>query len=117
MRDELTYEQLKMYGGRRVRIVLQDDPGPWDRKWIKDCEGSFVIQPNTLGVYVVGESGAIWNIIRSEISLGYLKVYLDDDMPWTNKGREKCIFCGCPTESKRDFNTFEVREMCPRCKF
>lgn len=34
----------------------------------------------------------------------------------TNKGRDKCVLCQCKTESRRDFNTFEVREMCPRCK-
>ena len=35
----------------------------------------------------------------------------------TNKNRTTCFNCRCPTELRRDFSTFEVREMCPRCKF
>lgn len=35
---------------------------------------------------------------------------------YTNAERPFCWKCNCPTESRRDFSTFKVRLMCPRCK-
>jgi hypothetical protein len=46
---------------------------------------------------------------------GYWLPFTDDDRE-TNEGEKICIFCSCPTEKRRDFNTFKVRDMCPRCK-
>ena len=34
----------------------------------------------------------------------------------SNEKRAKCFKCGCKTQMKRDFTTFNVREFCPRCK-
>jgi len=39
---------------------------------------------------------------------------LENDTP--NIGRTQCWNCGCPTEMKRDFKDFSIREFCPRCK-
>lgn len=33
-----------------------------------------------------------------------------------NKNRTTCFKCRCPTEQRRDFNDFSIREFCPRCK-
>lgn len=42
--------------------------------------------------------------------------FILDNETATNKGQATCIFCGVKTEQRRDFATFEVRDMCPRCK-
>jgi hypothetical protein len=36
---------------------------------------------------------------------------------FSNDGRTHCYKCSCPTTMKRDFATFVVRLICPRCHF
>lgn len=41
----------------------------------------------------------------------------DNNIVFSNKGRETCMVCACRTEKRRDFSDMSIREMCPRCKF
>lgn len=48
--------------------------------------------------------------------LNTVNVYTVDNNELSNYNRSNCWKCGCKTEKRRDFNTFEIRDMCPRCR-
>lgn len=97
------------------------------KNFIKDCKdprGFKAVNRNTYSIEIKFFNGSNctcphnqWHIFLNDFDT-YGKIVLADDPPFptSNKGLKECFFCSCPTEMKRDFKTFEVREFCPRCK-
>lgn len=57
-----------------------------------------------------------WYATSKDSASWVVFVRRDSTIQLTNVGRKNCFKCRCLTELKRDFSTFSVREMCPRCK-
>lgn len=98
-----------------------------------DLRGAYLVGANLRGAYLVGANlegadlrGAnlVWaNLVGADLRGAYLEgadltntILEKKEVFSSNKGRDKCFKCSCPTEDRRDFLTFEVRKFCPRCK-
>ena len=124
----LVIERKDMYVGMVVRRLFPRDIGPRNRTTIKKIFDDWVYledvpgrsrfkkdmykstTPNKYEVTLVAD------IKHTKIRTGFLfKKYIPiSDL--TNKGRKICWKCSCKTEIRRDFNSFKLREFCPRCK-
>lgn len=121
--NELEETQQRFF----IRVINNDDGH--SLAFIKDCEldiGFKIVSITDMikvSLYDDRQPGhgldglPWWSISTKYFINGYFRIELAEDTKYSsNKDRIKCFKCGCATENRRDFLTFEVREFCPRCK-
>lgn len=102
--------------GRKIRIIKRGDilhEGICTRIARRRNE----YENHLIDVFIGGSSMDIAEEYYDDVNNYWLVYWIDENAPTlTNEGRTTCINCHCPTENRRDFLTFKVREFCPRCK-
>lgn len=116
----ITWENcLLLKPGMEVKIIVHNPISVWertvqeleDRTWIiVECD----LARDRLYFRRVEETTA-WKDQMSCLK-AYYYMQIVGDFDYSSKGKLNCPQCGCKTEMKRCFQTFEVREFCPRCK-
>lgn len=119
MSEPLTWEELLKMQGQRVRIELSESVRDWHPMWYAACchpEG-LCVNVIFLRLYFTDHTGYNWEFSENGVKEENIKVYPFEPSPnVSNKGRDKCLWCRCATEKRRDFKDFSIREFCPRCK-
>lgn len=113
----MNLELIQSLMGKPLRIIWKAERGP--RRELKEgLMYPWYIKGIRDNKYMVIECPAC-DIQYEYEPVNYFETYYIF-VPWetilSNKGQDKCIKCQCPTEMRRDFSDFSIREMCPRCR-